>query len=96
MFKGLAIIIALATASNSASMIECRDIVKTSVDKNIKTSRGWKRVCSNDKIEFYLLSDKFHSDEVCECLLKKMNVKSVRKSRTLDMIFTEDPTGGEL
>lgn len=50
----------------------CTDIYnRHGIDKDLKSVKGWKRVCNNEKIQNYTdkVLSKSTADEICSCLM---------------------------
>ncbi len=84
-------IIALCLSSTllfSSTNSTCTDVMFTyGIDYNIKRSKGWRRVCNNNKIHLYsnITLDKESVDFICRCVKKSKTKTSSRAigSRTL-------------
>ena len=79
--------ILLFTITSYASTLQCDTIVKYfNIDKEIKSVKGWKRVCRNKKIVYYIYNVKNYTnkdiDDLCKCLIKNDSLEN----RTIDEI----------
>jgi len=45
------------------------------IDVNIKTNKGWVRVCNNDKLKLYTITElsKYDKVRICDCLKNELN-----------------------
>lgn len=82
MFKIFIITLSTLTITLHADDIICvRNFEKVIIDQRIKTTRGWLRVCNNNKISLYSkteITDKLMYVNLCDCLRNKNDLPNNR------------------
>ena len=66
-------------SSANAEMLICeRLMTKYRINYEIKTDRGWKRVCNNKKLQVYtkLYIEQVDYDSICNCVKTKTDNNS--------------------